>query len=98
VACVPGDFGDHAQVDESQAHNADDVMFGNVIQVELSSQFIRPVTCRDVFVDYLGEGLVVGDVEAAVAAGGMAVARVEADAGQRSLEPDAFGGSTMLDQ
>jgi hypothetical protein len=33
VTGVPGDFGNHAQIDESQAHGADKVVFGSVVEV-----------------------------------------------------------------
>jgi hypothetical protein len=52
--------------------------------------------CRSTSV--FGDGLVVGDVEAPVTACGVAVAFVQAHAGQRSLEPDVFGRGTVLDQ
>jgi hypothetical protein len=76
MASVPGGFGDHAQVDESQAYGADDVVFDDVIECEASYQFVRLSTCCSVFGDHLGEGFIVGDVEVAVASDGVAVACV----------------------
>ena len=78
VTGVPGDFGDHAQIDESQTHSADMVMFDSVVQVVVRGQFVRPLTRRIVRGDHVGEGFVVGDVEAAIAACGVAVAFVDA--------------------
>jgi hypothetical protein len=73
VPGVPGDFGDHAQVDESQAHGADMVVFDSVVQVVIRGQVVGPLTRRSVRGDHVGEGVVVGDVEAAIATCGVAV-------------------------
>src|SRR5580693_9414934 len=98
MASVPGGFGDHAQVDESQADGADDVVFDDVIECEAGCQFVRPSTCCRVFGDHLGEGFIVGDVEAAVASDGVPVACGDAYAYKWSLKPDACGRSAVLEQ
>jgi hypothetical protein len=78
VASVTGNFGDHAQINESQAHSADEVVFDSVVQMVGGGQFVRASTCRHVFGDDVGEGFVVGDMEATVAPGGMAIACLDA--------------------
>jgi hypothetical protein len=98
VTGVPGDFGDHAQVDESQGHGADKVVFDSVVHMVVGCQFVRPLTRRGVFGDHVGRGFVVGDVEAAATACGVAVAFLDAHARQGSLKPNAFGRSAVLDQ
>jgi len=98
VTGVPCGLGNHAQVDESQVHSADYVVFGDVVECESSCQFVRPSTCCRVFGDHLGEGFAGGHVEATVAADGMTVAGVSVDAAQCPLEPNAFSRSAVFDQ
>ncbi len=40
MTSVSRDFGDHEQIDESQAHCADSVMFDGVVQVVVSGEFV----------------------------------------------------------
>jgi hypothetical protein len=97
MAGVPGDFGDHAYVDEAQAHGADNVVFDRIVQLVFSGDFARPPR-RHVFSDHGREGFVVGEAKATVTVGGVTVAFVDAHARKCSLEPDAFGRSAMFDQ
>jgi hypothetical protein len=73
VTGVAGDFGDHAEVDKSQAHGADDVMFDQVVELVTVCQFVGLCARRAVFGDDVGKGFIVGNGEAAVAASGVAV-------------------------
>jgi hypothetical protein len=63
---VPGGFGDHAQVDESQVDVSNDVVFDDVVKREAGGQFVRPSARCSVRGDHLGERFVVRDVEATV--------------------------------
>jgi len=45
VTGVPGDFGNHAQIDESQAHGADKVVFGSVVEVVVRRY------CQDLWIE-----------------------------------------------
>ena len=98
VTGVPGDFGDHAQIDESQAHGADKVMGDKIVELVIGGQFVATSTCRRVFSDHVGECLVSGDPEATLTACGVTIAFVDADGCQCSFQPDAFCCTTMLDQ
>src|SRR5258708_33987457 len=98
MAGVPGDFGDHAYVDEAKAHGADNVVFDQILQLVFRGDFARSSTCRGVFGDHVGEGFVVDDAKASVSAGSVPVALIGAHARQGSLEPEASAGSAILDQ
>ena len=98
MASVSCYVADHAQVDEPQVHPADQMVFGGVVQTVVRSDFPRLLTCGGVLGDYICEGFVVSDEEAAVAADGMPIAVFDAHAGECALEPDPFGCGAVLDQ
>ena len=95
---VTSDFGNHANVDEPQAHGPDKVMINDIVESETSSQLIRPSPCPHLLTDHIGQGLIIGDQKAAIAASGMAITFRDTHAPQSSLEPDTFGRSAVLDQ
>lgn len=89
---APGNFGDHAQIDEPQAHRADDVTLHRVIELVTGSRFLRaPARDGAVFGDRRSEAPAVSDAEARISALRGAVAVSEAQTAQGALEPDPFG-------
>jgi hypothetical protein len=98
VAGVAGDLTDHAEVDEAESHRTDETVFGGVVEGVVGSDFIRCRAGLRLFVNNLGQGFVVGNLEAVVAADRMASAVFKTSAGQGALKPDPFGGCAVLNE
>jgi hypothetical protein len=98
VSCVAGEFGDHAQIDESKADCADDVVLYDVVEFVTGGDGAGASACLLVLGDDVGERFCAVDAEAAVAARGVTIAVFGVDARERSLEPNALRGRAVLDQ